>query len=251
MEEYLSKDGCMEVRTQLESICHREIEAMLLEQNAVRKQTHLTTTGSNTESGRVILSERRSHRPHRIHFLSSKHHPGGRNSRPFLPNRILLSSLTRSNASRVFISASPPFTAVSPTPPSSLSPNASYSNGLHRTRPLLQKISTTLSKKPCRFPPRSPSPPARWASPTSPFPTSLLFRRRSRDCVSSLSSQTPPNSRFPSSRTSFTSCRALSNANASLAVILTASSRSHRSSSLPSRRRFGRWRARQTTRGWW
>lgn len=38
------------------------------------------------------------------------------------------------------------------------SPNASYSNGLHRTRPLLQKISTTLSKKPCRFPPRSPSP---------------------------------------------------------------------------------------------
>ncbi|KAK8826181.1 hypothetical protein WA538_001326, partial [Blastocystis sp. DL] len=36
MEEYLSKDGCMEVRTQLESICHREIEAMLLEQNAVR-----------------------------------------------------------------------------------------------------------------------------------------------------------------------------------------------------------------------
>ena len=85
----------MEVRTQLESICHREIEAMLLEQNAVRKQTHLTTTGSNTESGRVILSERRSHRPHRIHFLSSKHHPGGRNPRPFLPNRILLLRLSQ------------------------------------------------------------------------------------------------------------------------------------------------------------
>ena len=48
----------MEVRTQLEGICHREIEAMLLEQNAVRKQFRFTTTGSNTESGRVILSER-------------------------------------------------------------------------------------------------------------------------------------------------------------------------------------------------
>lgn len=93
MEEYLSKDGCMEVRTQLETICHREIEAMLLEQNAVPKETRFNTIGSDVESGRLLLSERGPHGAHRFHLLSSEHHSSGRFPRSLLPNRILSASL--------------------------------------------------------------------------------------------------------------------------------------------------------------
>lgn len=35
MVEYLSKEGSVEIRKQLENICRREIEAMLLEEDAV------------------------------------------------------------------------------------------------------------------------------------------------------------------------------------------------------------------------
>ena len=35
MIEYLSKEGFVEIRTHLESICRRETEAMLLEENSV------------------------------------------------------------------------------------------------------------------------------------------------------------------------------------------------------------------------
>ena len=36
MIEYLLKEGFVEIRTQLESICRRETEAMLLEENSVQ-----------------------------------------------------------------------------------------------------------------------------------------------------------------------------------------------------------------------
>lgn len=171
----------MEVRTQLETICHREIEAMLLEQNAVRKQIHFTPIGSDTEGRRFILSERGSHITYRFHLLSSKHHPSGWSPRPFLPNCTLRSHLTRSNASQVSISATLLFRAASPTLPSSPHPNTFCSNGIHTTRqpPIsLPKTSTMHSKKPCRFPPPSPFPLVRSASPTSPFLASPLSRRR-------------------------------------------------------------------------